>query len=721
MASPDAQASPVIIAIGNPNTGKSTLFNALTGLRQKTANFPGVTVEKHVGTVTVESGELTLVDLPGTYSLSARSIDELIAIDVLVGNAAGLAPPTALLVVLDATNLYRNLFLAHQLRELGLPMVFALTMTDLAPGKGVTVNVEALQERLGAPVIPVVARTGEGMEALRRALASAGTLPVPGATPAMPELRESATTLQAELAAEAASVTELERAILEPSGPAGRRLAERIGDAVSQELQSRNEALGGPSLPAAEARTRYAAIRDIVEAVETRTPPAPSPLRRLGRVFNRPVPAFALFLVVMAVVFQAVFSWATPLMDIIDAGAATLSAAVSSALPPGALNSLLSDGVIAGVGAVVIFLPQILILFLFIIVLEDMGYMARAAFMMDRIMRAAGLSGRAVIPLISSFACAVPGIMGTRVISDRRTRIATIIAAPFMTCSARLPVYALLIAAFVPRQSVAGGLLNLQGLVLFGLYALGIVGGILTAMLIKRTALRGADPTLVLELPGFRLPDARSVAIRLIDRGKAFLKRAGTVIFTVAIVVWALAYFPRPSAELLAQQEQATATATATLSGQALEEELTRLANLHAAQAMEQSALGRIGKGIEPIFRPLGWDWRLSAAVVAGFPAREVVIAVLGTIFAVGNEAEPEALSDRLQNAQAPDGTALFTLPVVLGLMVFYAFCLQCAATVAVIRRETNSWRWPVFAWTYMTVLAYVGAFLTVNIAGAVA
>ena len=367
------------------------------------------------------------------------------------------------------------------------------------------------------------------------------------------------------------------------------------------------------------------------------------------------------------------------------------------------------DGAIAGVGSVIVFLPQILILFLFIILMEDTGYLARAAFLVDRAMRSVGLSGQSVIPLLSSFACAVPAIMATRVIPNRRDRIATILAAPFMTCSARLPVYALLIAAFVPVRRI--GIFNLQGLVLFGLYAIGIVGGVGTALLLRRSVLRGENPTFILALPEFRMPNVQTVALKLLDRVRVFLKRAGTVIFAVAVVVWALAYFPRSSA-VDEHRTQARTVAATTLTGDELERRYAEIDNEASAEHLAQSWLGRAGHVVEPVFRPLGWDWRVSAAVIAGFPAREVVVAVLGTIYAVGGDADEQTLAGQLTAARHLDGSPVFTLPMVLGLLLFYAWCLQCAATLAVIRRETNSWRWPIFAWSYMTVLGYTGALL---------
>jgi len=396
-------------------------------------------------------------------------------------------------------------------------------------------------------------------------------------------------------------------------------------------------------------------------------------------------------------------------MDAIDAAVGGLAGALRSGLPPGLLADFLADGLVAGVGSVVIFVPQIALLFGLLYLLEDVGYMARAAFVVDRAMGRIGLEGRAFVALLSSYACAVPGIMATRVIPNRRDRIATVLAAPFMTCSARLPVYALLIAAFVPQTSV--GFLNLQGLVLFGLYLFGILMGVLTALLMRKTALRGPKPPFALMLPEFRRPNLQTVMMQLLGRAKVFLQRAGTVIFSVAVIIWALAYYPRSDdvAPYVEQQQQA---AIAELSGEELDVALAQIGNRAAALQLEQSWLGRAGHFVEPVFRPLGWDWRVSSAVIAGFPAREVVVAVLGTVYAVGDEADEATLSGRLKAARWPDGSLVFTLPLVLGLLVFYACCLQCVATLAVIRRETNTWRWPVFAWVYMTAIGYVGALL---------
>ncbi len=707
------RARRTFAVVGNPNAGKSTLFNRLTGLRQRTANYPGVTVEKHLGTAIVGNEALDLIDLPGVFGLTPDSADERIAVDVLLGRVDGTPQPDGILAVVDATRLYQGLFLLQQLAELGRPMVVVLTMTDAAARLGTRIDLDKLREGLGnLPVVGVVATTGRGMADLERELQSAMSQTQKPVGSFWPALREAAAHLVDKLREDprAPSLQELERSLIEEDPSVDARLVAIAGASIRETVANLREALfGGEPGLAAEARYRYRRIRELLATVQSAAPP----MTRWGSAvtdwLNRPYPATVLFFVVMALVFQAVFAWAAPFMDAIDGSTTALGEFIRGFVAPGLVQSLIVDGVIAGVGSVIIFLPQILILFLFIILLEDTGYLARAAFLVDRAMRPVGLSGQSVIPLLSSFACAVPGIMATRAIPDRRDRIATILAAPFLTCSARLPVYALLIAAFVPSRTY--GIVNLQGMVLFGLYLLGIVGGIGTALLLRRSALRGPKPNFVLALPAFRLPNARTVAIALLDRARVFLRRAGTVIFLVAVIVWALAYFPRSEA-IDADAAAARAAAEANWNGVVLAGELERIDNEAAAAHLEQSALGRAGKIVEPVFAPLGWDWKISAAVIAGFPAREVVVAVLGTIYAVGEEADEASLADRLGSARFADGSPVFSLPMVLGLLVFYAWCLQCVATLAVIRRETNSWRWPVFAWGYMTALGYLGALL---------
>ncbi|MBT8445534.1 MAG: ferrous iron transport protein B [Gammaproteobacteria bacterium] len=699
-----------IAVIGNPNAGKSTLFNQLTGLRQKTANFPGVTVEKHVGRVVLDGRNFDLVDLPGVFSLSPQSLDEHVAVDALFGRIENTPAPDAILCILDATRLYQGLFLAQQLIETGCPLVVALTMTDAASATGVAIDTDALRRFLrGVPVVPVVATSGSGLPELRRVLSTLGTTANERAPSYWTPLRESAQRLHARLPQPAsAGIAEVERAIIDSGTSAAERIAETLGSDGAALLQAaREEICGAEDSIASEARHRYGLIRAALGSLQHRAPVLQRWRDRLLRRCNEPVPASILFFAVMALIFQAVFAWATPLMDGIDSATAALGGAVASVVPEGVVQSLLIDGIIAGVGSVVIFLPQICILFLFIILLEDTGYLARAAFLVDRAMRSLGLSGQSVIPLLSGFACAVPGIMATRVIPDRRDRLATILAAPFMTCSARLPVYALLIAAFIPARQV--GWFNLQGLVLLGLYLLGIAGGVLTAFLLKRLLMRGPTPSFSLALPDFRIPNLRTVLMKLLDRAAVFLKRAGTVIFTVAIIVWALAYFPRADS-IQEWQQTATVSAEQSLEGAALEARLAEIENDAAARQLQQSWLGRAGQAVEPVFRPLGWDWRVAAAVIAGFPAREVVVAVLGTIYAVGPEADEASLADRLKSSRWPDGSVVFTLPMVLGLLVFYAWCLQCGATLAIMRRETGTWAWPIGSWTYMTTMGYLGA-----------
>ncbi len=699
-----------IVVVGNPNSGKSTLFNRLTGLKQRIGNYPGVTVERHVGTLKVDDVAIELVDLPGTHSLSAHSLEEHIAVDVIFGRMPGTRKPDGILAVLDATNLYQGLFLVQQLLELRLPTVIALTMSDAAEQSGIDIDIKLLGEILGGvPICPVVATTGAGLAGLRQAIVTLPDLTPPERIVIWPELTKAANEL-AEGALEPIRFAELERLLIDGATPANQPILEKLGEEARERLEASRDSLFGIEPPIArDARIRYAWVRDVLSSVQRSAPPFYSWRSRVTEFLNRPVPGTIGLFLVMAIVFQAVFAWATPLMDLIDGAASVLGASVIQSFGDGAFASLIADGIIAGVGSVVVFLPQILILFLFIILLEDSGYLARAAYLMDRAMRSVGLSGQSIIPMISSFACAVPGIMATRVIPNRRDRIATILAAPFMTCSARLPVYALLIAAFVPARQI--GFMNLQGLVLFGLYLFGIIAGILTALLIRKTALRGPKPSFALMLPEFRRPNLQTVLIQLLGRAKVFLYRAGTVIFVVAVVVWALAYYPR--SEILGPEvERQRAVAAYSLSGVELEAEYQRIDNLAAARQLEQSWLGRAGHFVEPFFAPLGWDWRVSSAVIAGFPAREVVIAVLGTVYAVGDEADEGTLSSRLKASTWPDGRPVFTLPMVIGLLIFYACCLQCAATLAVIRRETNSWRWPVFAWVYMTTIGYVGALL---------
>jgi ferrous iron transport protein B len=645
-----------VAIIGNPNSGKSTIFNRLTGLKQYTANYSGVTVEKHFGKVLLNKNLINIVDLPGTYSLYPYSEDEKISVDVLKGNMEGTPSPDVILAVVDITKLYQSLFLIQQLIEIGKPLLIAFSMIDTAANKNLHIDLKKLVDKLGnISFCKVNGTTGEGISKLKKLL-----------------------------------IENLDKNTIVDNNENGVNIYENKSNGLVSEI-----------------RNRYKNIKLILSDTVKEDRGPKKLYMKLTSWINQPIQASILFLTVMATIFQAVFSWANPLMDLIDNGANFLITQIETYLPTGMLSSFLADGIIAGVGSVIIFLPQILILSFFIIMMEDTGYLARAAFLVDKVMKSAGLSGQSVIPMLSGFACAVPAIMGTRIIPNERDRIATILAIPFMTCSARLPIYALLIAAFVPNTQF--GFLNLQGIVLFGLYLLGAFGGIFTALLLKKTSLKGQDPTFILSLPEFHLPNIQTVFIKMLDRAMIFMKRAGTVIFLVAVLIWLLAYFPR-SEEIESQRDLFINEAELYLENEELVSEINRIENEFSAQHLAQSYLGRSGQIIEPIFKPIGWDWKISAAVIAGFPAREVVIAVLGTIYAVGSEADEASLAIRLKSATWPDNTPVFTLPMVLGMLVFYAWCMQCAATLAIMKRETNTWKWPLFSWAYMSILGYVGA-----------
>jgi len=610
---------PLVALIGPPNAGKSTLFNQLTGLRQKVANYPGVTVEKHLGAVHLPGGgSLDLVDLPGVNGFSARTLDERVTRDVLEGRVAGLPAPDALVLIVDSTRLEQQLMLVEPVLERGVPTLLVLNMMDELTGRGGHVDEKALAEGLGVEVVGANARAGEGVDRVRAFLARV--------TP---------------------------RGDADEPGPL------------------RNVQPGQP-LPVVDA---FSGRRERVRAIARRAgyrPPGPSTFsEKIDAVVLHRVFGPLLFLAVAVLVFQAIFTWAVPFMDAIDAFVTLSGSWLAEQLPAGWLRSLLVDGIWAGVGAVIIFLPQILILFLFLGFLEDTGYMARAAVIADRLMYRVGLQGRAFLPLLSGYACAVPAILSARTVEDERDRLATIFVTPFMTCSARLPVYALLIAAFIPERPILGPFLGMRAATLLGLYALGTTAAVASAFLIKRTLLRGRPSTFLMELPPYRLPTLKAQGIRIVDRSRVFLRRVGRIILLVTVVLWALTRFPSgPDG---------------------------------GPPPIEESALGVAGHVIEPLIAPLGYDWRVGIGLISSLAAREVIVGTLGTIYGVeeGTETSLE-LQETLRSHLTP-GAAV-------GLLVFFAFALQCMSTVAVMRRETAGWKWPLLQWGYMLLLAYVGA-----------
>ncbi|MDE2719744.1 ferrous iron transporter B [Candidatus Palauibacter polyketidifaciens] len=624
-AGTDAPASgpPVVALIGPPNSGKTTLFNRLTGLRQRVANYPGVTVEKHVGRARFASGlDLDIVDLPGVSGFSARSPDERVTRDVLEGRIEGLRAPEAIVLIVDAVRLETQLMLVGPVLERERPTLLVLNMADeLEAGDG-TLDDEALAAAFGVEAVRTDARTGRGVEAVAHFLdrvAMRAATPATGAKP-------------------------------------GSGSGARTGRA------------GLPTMDALSRRREV--VQDALASAKYRSAGPPKLTQRLDALFLHRIAGPAVFLVLAALVFQAIFTWATPIMDGVEIGIASSGEWLAARLPASWFRDLLIDGVWAGVGSVLVFLPQILILFLFLGILEDSGYMARAAVIADRTMLRVGLQGRAFLPLLSAYACAVPAILSARTVEDERDRMATMFIAPFMTCSARLPVYALLIAAFIPEQPLLGPFFGTRAATMLGLYALGLVAAIGTAFLLRRTFLRGKPAGFVMELPPYRIPALRTVALRLLDRSKIFLRRVGKIILAVTVVLWVLAQFPRVDG---------------------------------APPPVDESALGQMGQVIEPAIEPLGFDWRIGVGLVSSLAAREVIVGTLGTIYGIedGDETSLE-LRAALQRDLDFGGA--------IALLVFFVFALQCMSTVAMMRRETAGWKWPLAQFGYMLALAYAGA-----------
>jgi len=706
--------------------GKTTLFNSLTGLSAVTANYPGVTVERRVGKMICQGETVNLIDLPGAYSLSARSPDEMIVADVLLGQQKGEDPVDVILAVVDASNLERNLYLVTQLFELGKPVVIALNMCDVAERRGVSIDSEKLAERLGVPVVPVCAHKRIGESQLREVLARTvqDTSRVPQPLVRFPETLDVAVDklhlellVHADLLGRKVSRFEAFRILADRGGYAEKRAVRQLGGHFQRTLDDyRASASSQGTVAAEESIARFRTIRDIVSGCTRLTARQSSLVSdRVDHLLTHPILGLVIFAFVMAFMFQSIYNAAAPVVEVMDLGLSWLASLADRTLSPGALHSLLVDGCLAGVGSVIAFLPQIIILTLFIAILEDCGYMARAAFLMDKFLFRCGLSGHSFIPLLSSFACAIPGIMATRTIGDRRDRLTTILVAPLISCSARLPVYSVMIAAFVPNTPFLGGIVRLQGLTLLLMYCLGIVLAIPMAWLIKKTLLKGATPPFLLELPSYKMPQLRTVFLKVYRQGKEFIKRAGSLIFALTIVTWALAYFP----DLPENQKADFAQLRAEIENQPMSEAERESALSHIElqenrARLENSFLGRTGHAVEFLFEPIGWDWRIGVATLSSLPAREVVVATLGIIFNIENPDEDtsEGLVSALRGARRPDGTSLFTVPVALSLMVFFALCCQCGGTLIIIYRETNSFRWPIFTLSYMTLLAYFAAWI---------
>lgn len=637
--------SQIVIALaGNPNAGKTTLFNALTGLRQKVANYSGVTVERKEGVWNFENKNARLIDLPGLYSLEATSLDEQIARDVLTGKVEDLPIPDAIIAVVDATNLERNLYLVTQILEYKIPLVVALTMIDEFEREQHEIDTAKFSKMLGVPVVAVTASKNRGID----------------------------------------------------------ELTQKVSEIIQTKPEIKFElAMDSSDSDNAKIFARYNFISNIVqETVKHKDLEKHQISEKIDRVLTHKVFGLIILVAILLLVFQTIFSWATVPMDLLEHGFGAIGDLVKANMPEGLLTDLIVDGIIAGVGGVLVFLPQILLLFLFISILEDTGYMARAAFLMDRLMSRVGLHGKAFLPLMSSFACAIPGIMATRTIENPKDRLATILIAPFMSCSARLPVYALMIATFFAGQTVFG-FISVGAILMLGMYSLGIVTAIIVAFILKKTLLKSPPPPFVMELPPYRLPNLRNVFQNMLTRAWLFVKRAGTVILAISIILWGLMNFPRvgnvyvntPNSQNLAEEQQ----------------------SFQQSEQLKHSFAGKIGHFIEPAIKPLGFDWKIGVALIASFAAREVLVSTLGIIYNGEKDAneESETLKTAILDAKNPNGTPVWTPLTALTLMVFFVLAMQCMSTIAVVRRESNSWAWTLFMVGYMTALAYVAAFIT--------
>ena len=697
-----ASATLTIALVGNPNCGKTTLFNALTGLRQKVGNYPGVTVEKKEGRVGLPDGaNAILLDLPGLYSLTPHSPDEVIAREVLMGLRDDTPRPDVILNVVDASNLERNLYITSQLLDIGLPVVVALTMMDTLDKAGTVVHAERLARNLGVPVCVVVASRKQGLEGLLAAARKCASLPPPPPAWDVPnDIVNEIAALQSALerehhqtsrAAFAEAVTLLmQESELQPTEhlmASTRALVRRTHEQML---------LDGIDFAAQAIDARYAWINRVCEGVtETTLTALRRPLstnQRVDKVVMHPFWGYALFVIVMTVVFQAIFSIGQGPAKWVGDGIGKLGGLLTHRMPPGDLRSLIEAGILGGVGTTLAFLPQILLLFFFISLLEDTGYMARAAFLMDRLMSKVGLHGKSFIPLLSSFACAIPGIMATRTIGDRKARLITILVAPLMSCSARLPVYLLMTSAFIPNRPVLKighiTLLTLPGVTFVAMYFLGMVAAFCMAWLFHRTLLKGVAPTFLMELPPYRLPSVRTALMQMLERASLFVKRAWTIILAVSVVVWALSTYPKHE-------------------------------TMSDDQKLAHSYIGQMGHAIEPVIRPLGFDWKMGVGIASSFIAREVFVSTMGTVYNVSDAEETGQAELGKKMADDRDertGQRVFSPLIAVCLMVYYVLAMQCMSTVAVVRRETNGWKWPLFQIAYMSLLAWLVTFFVFHV-----
>jgi ferrous iron transport protein B len=688
----NAARVPLYALVGNPNCGKTTVFNALTGLRQKVGNYPGVTVEKKEGRLRLPDGSMaSLIDLPGLYSLTPRSPDEAIARDVLLGHRTDVAQPDGIVHVVDAANLERNLYLTAQILDLGLPTVIVLTMTDVAARTGQKVDMEALEQTLGVPVRIVLVSKKQGLDTVLTAISALSETPLPPRrdwllpTDAEIEVSELSARLRSE-GARAAQSTEEAVGLLMADGPRPEESG-RWSPAVWEQVKADKATLNtlGIDFSAVVVESRYAwAGRVASKTVQKPRRAAETITDKIDRIAMHPFWGYVIFFGVMAFVFQTIFTWAQIPMDWIGSGVSVLQNFVTAHMPAGDLQDLIVNGIIAGVGTTITFLPQILLLFFAIALLEDTGYMARAAFLMDKMMSKVGLHGKSFIPLLSSFACAIPGIMATRTIDDRKSRLVTILVAPLMSCSARIPVYTLMIAAFIPNRHVLG-IFTLPGLTMMAMYFLGTFAAFGMAWVFKNTLLKSAAPVFFMEMPPYHAPNPRTVLMTMLERAGLFLRRAGTLILSVSIVLWFLSSYPKSPA------------------------------GTPPAAQLTHSYAGAAGHVIEPLIKPLGFDWRIGVSLVSSFVAREVFVSSMGTIYSVGDKnSTTEEVSRSLTDKLRAD--PFFSPLLAVCVMIYYVLAMQCLSTIAVVKRETNGWTWPLFMTGYMTALAWLGTFAVYHI-----